>query len=94
MMTDDALKAANLKQAYVSNSRFRLSQMVYTSDRKEAQEAMATPAERQLALEMQQWHYRRWKFCEKLVEAAEAFEAMRQRWSERLGIRGRVTHAS
>ena len=94
MMTDDALKAANLKQAYVSNSRFRLSQMVYTSDRKEAQEAMATPAERQLALEMQQWHYRRWKFCEKLVEAAEAFEAMRQRWSEQLGIRGRVTHAS
>ncbi|SDT90520.1 conjugative relaxase domain-containing protein, TrwC/TraI family [Verrucomicrobium sp. GAS474] len=79
MMTDEALKAANLKQAYVSNSRFRLTQIVYTSDRKEAREAMATPAERQLALELKQSHFRRWKIFEKIVEAAEAFQALRQR---------------
>jgi hypothetical protein len=36
----------------VSNSRFRESQMIYTSDRKAAREAMMRPSDRKLALEM------------------------------------------
>ncbi|MEX2044042.1 MAG: AAA family ATPase, partial [Opitutus sp.] len=40
LMADDGIAAGNLKQAYVSNSRFRESQMIYTSDREAAREAM------------------------------------------------------
>ncbi len=93
MMTDEALKAANLKQAYVSNSRFRLTQMVYTSDRKEAREAMATPAERQLAMELKQRQFRRWKVFEKIIEAGEAFQAMRQRKAIRHAAKQRMSYA-
>ena len=47
-----ASPAGNLKQAYVSNSRFRESQMIYTSDREAARDAMMRLADRKLALEM------------------------------------------
>jgi hypothetical protein len=71
LMADAGIAAGNLKQAYVSNSRFRESQMIYTSDRKAAREAMMRPSDRKLALEMiaaartetsspgQSWHNRR-----------------------------------
>ena len=51
-MADEGIAAGNLKQAYVSNSRFRESQMIYTSDREAARDAMMRLADRKLALEM------------------------------------------
>ena len=52
ILGDEGMKAANLRQAYVSNSRFRLSQTIFTTDKKAAFTAMATPAERMLAMEL------------------------------------------
>jgi conjugative relaxase-like TrwC/TraI family protein len=52
LMADEGIAAGNLKQAYVSNSRFRESQMIYVSDKQAAREAMMRPADRKLALEM------------------------------------------
>ena len=52
LMADDGIAAGNLKHAYVSNSRFRESQVIYTSDKKAACEAMMRPADRKLALEL------------------------------------------
>ena len=52
LMAGEGIDAGNLKQAYVSNSRFRESQMIYTSDKEGACEAMQRPADRKLALEM------------------------------------------
>ena len=52
LMADAGITGGNLKQAYVSNSRFRESQMIYTSDKRAAREAMMRPADRKLALEM------------------------------------------
>ncbi len=49
LMADAGLQAANLKQAYVSNSRFQESQMIYTTDMRAAREAMQRPADRRLA---------------------------------------------
>lgn len=52
ILGDEGMKAANLRQAYVSNSRFRQSQTIFTTDKKAAFIAMATPAERMLAMEL------------------------------------------
>jgi ATP-dependent exoDNAse (exonuclease V) alpha subunit len=52
LMAEEGIQAGNLKQAYVSNSRFRESQMIYTSSKWAAREAMMRPADRKLALEM------------------------------------------
>jgi hypothetical protein len=52
LMADAGIRAGNLKQAYVSNSRFRESQMIFTSSKQAAREAMMRPADRKLALEM------------------------------------------
>lgn len=52
LMAEKGIAAGNLKQAYVSNSRFRFSQMIYTTDRKAAREAMMRPADRKLATEL------------------------------------------
>lgn len=52
LMAGEGIDAGNLKQAYVSNSRFRESQMIYTSDKEGALEAMQRPVDRKLALEM------------------------------------------
>lgn len=51
-MAEAGIAAGNLKQSYVSNSRFRESQMIYTTDKKAAREAMKRPADRKLAMEM------------------------------------------
>jgi conjugative relaxase-like TrwC/TraI family protein len=51
LMGDEAMVAADLKQAYVSNSRFRESQMIYTTDRAAAVAAMEQPGDRRLATE-------------------------------------------
>lgn len=52
LMGEAGIAAANLKQAYVSNSRFRESQMIYTSNREAARDAMMRPSDRKLALEL------------------------------------------
>jgi conjugative relaxase-like TrwC/TraI family protein len=52
LMGEDGIAAGNLKQAYVSNSRFRETQMIYTTDKQSAIEAMERSADRKLALEL------------------------------------------
>lgn len=52
LMGDDGIAAGNLKQAYVSNSRFRESQTIYTTDRREARAAMMSSGDRKLVTEM------------------------------------------
>jgi hypothetical protein len=52
LMGDDGIAAANLKQAYVSNSRFRCSQVIYTTDKKAAREAMRRSGDRTLVSEV------------------------------------------
>jgi conjugative relaxase-like TrwC/TraI family protein len=76
LMTSDGIRAANLRQAYVSHSRFEESHVTYTTDKKRAIDAMATPAERKLAIEVVNDRIRRWKIFQKLTEQTEA-------WSER-----------
>lgn len=78
MMSDAGIHAGNLKQAYVSNSRFRESQTIYVSDRDAARDAMATPADRQLAMELMEDRQRRWKICQKLNEIYESFTHRRK----------------
>lgn len=51
-MAEEGLNAANLKQAYVSNSRFQESQAIYTTDKRAAREAIQRPADRRLASEV------------------------------------------
>lgn len=52
LMADAGIASGNLKQAYVSNSRFRESQMIYTTDSDAARESMMRPADRKLATEL------------------------------------------
>ncbi len=52
IMADEGIAAGNLKQAYVSNSRFRESQVIYTSDRESAKDAMMRPGDRKLVHEI------------------------------------------
>lgn len=54
LMADEGIAAGNLKQAYVSNSRFRESQAIYTTNKRAARAAMMRPADRQLAMEVVQ----------------------------------------
>jgi conjugative relaxase-like TrwC/TraI family protein len=76
LMAGEGIQAANLRQAYVSHSRFEQSHVTYTTDRRAAMDAMATPADRALAIEVVNERIRRWKIFQKLTEQAEA-------WSER-----------
>lgn len=52
LLTAAGLAAANLKQCYVSNSRFRETQAIYTTDAQAARAAMQRPSDRRLALEL------------------------------------------
>ncbi len=52
LLGDTGLRAANLKQAYVSNSRFYESHTIYTTDKHAARAAMQRPADRKLASEI------------------------------------------
>ncbi len=52
IMADEGIAAGNLKQAYVSNSRFRESQMIYTTDMEAARDAMQRRGDRMLASEL------------------------------------------
>ncbi len=52
LMAEAGIAAANQKQAYVSNSRFREDQVIYTTDLQAAREMMSRPGERKLVVEM------------------------------------------
>lgn len=75
IMADEGIAGGNLKQAYVSNSRFRESQMIYTSDRAAARDAMMRTADRKLALEL---------VGAEQVENPSPRRSWRARWSARV----------
>lgn len=52
IMGEKAIQAGELRQAYVSNSRFEHSQAIYTTNLPAAKEAMATEKDRKLALDL------------------------------------------
>lgn len=52
VLGEKGYQAANLKQAYVSNSRFRHSQIILTTDKERAFDSMAKFEERPLAMEI------------------------------------------
>jgi conjugative relaxase-like TrwC/TraI family protein len=52
IMGEKAIQAGELRQGYVSNSRFEHSQAIYTTNLSAAKEAMATEKERKLALDL------------------------------------------
>jgi len=52
IMADAGIAAGNLKQAYVSNSRFRESHVIYTSDYELAKDSMMRPGDRTLVHEI------------------------------------------
>jgi len=51
LLGEKGVRAADLKQAYVSNSRFRDSQTIFTVNKQAAFDSMAADSERPLALE-------------------------------------------
>ena len=75
IMADEGIAGGNLKQAYVSNSRFRESQMIYTSDRAAARDAMMRTADRKLALEL---------VGSEQVETPSPRRSWRARWAPRV----------
>jgi hypothetical protein len=52
IMGEKAIQEGELRQGYVSNSRFEHSQAIYTTNLPAAKEAMATEKERKLALDL------------------------------------------
>ncbi len=92
LMAGEGIQAANLKQAYVSHSRFEESHVTYTTDRRAAMDAMATPADRILAVEVVNERIRRWKICQKLTEQAETWaERRRMATTDRKAQRNTIT---
>jgi conjugative relaxase-like TrwC/TraI family protein len=86
LMAEEGIAAGNLKQAYVSNSRFRESQMIYTSDKAAARDAMMRPSDRKLALEMAE-------SGPSEASTASPRRSWRARWAARLAPAFRVTAA-
>jgi len=79
IMSEEGIRAGNLKQAYVSHSRFRETMALYVSDEIAAKDAFATDADRQLAMEMNRRDLAYVRECERLFEQADAWKAQRQR---------------
>jgi len=61
IMGEKAIQAGDLRQGYVSNSRFEHSQAIYTTNLLDAKEAMATEKERKLALDLVNGRKTAWK---------------------------------
>lgn len=78
-MSDSGIRAGNLKQAYVSHSRFRETMALYVSDEKAALDAFATDADRKLALELNRKDLAFVKECERLSLLYDQWVAERQR---------------
>lgn len=83
LMADAGIAAGNLKQAYVSNSRFRESQMIYTTDKEAARDAMMRPSDRKLAREL----------VGPEDDASSPRRAWRARWATRLAPALRINAA-
>ena len=79
ILGDAGIRAADLQQAYVSNSRFREQQTIYTTNVKAAKDAMATDTDRKLAHELREKRVREWRVIEGLVADGDAWRAERQR---------------
>jgi hypothetical protein len=95
IMAGEGIQAANLRQAYVSHSRFEESHVTYTTDSHAAMDAMATPADRTLAIEVVNERIRRWKICQKLTEQAEAWaERRRMAMTARKAQRNPITQGT
>jgi len=92
LMAGDGIKAGNLKQAYVSHSRFEESHMTYTSDTTRAMKAMSRPQDRELAIEIADERIRRWKIFAKLTQMAETWsESRKQAFAARQSQGSRIT---
>jgi hypothetical protein len=72
IMGEKAIQAGDLRQGYVSNSRFQHSQAIYTTNLPAAKEAMATEKDRSLAHDLVGRRKEMWKETSKRVRAKEA----------------------
>ncbi len=73
IMGEKAIQAGELRQGYVSNSRFEHSQAIYTTNLPAAKEAMATEKERKLALDLVGRRKTLWKETAKRLQAKQEF---------------------
>jgi len=71
IMGEKAIQAGELRQGYVSNSRFEHSQAIYTTDLRAAKEAMGTEKERKLAHDLVSRRKEVWKETLKRVRVKE-----------------------
>lgn len=71
IMGEKAIQAGELRQGYVSNSRFTHSQAIYTTDLKAAKEAMGTEKERKLALDLMSRRKEVWKETMKRIQVKQ-----------------------
>jgi ATP-dependent exoDNAse (exonuclease V) alpha subunit len=71
IMGERAIQAGNLRQGYVSNSRFEHSQAIYTTNLPAAKEAMATEKERKLALDLVGRRKTAWKETAKRIHVKQ-----------------------
>ena len=71
IMGEKAIQAGELRQGYVSNSRFTESQAIYTTDLKAAKEAMGTEKERKLALDLVSRRKEAWKEAVKRIQVKQ-----------------------
>jgi conjugative relaxase-like TrwC/TraI family protein len=71
MMGEKAIQAGELRQGYVSNSRFSESQAIYTTDLKGANEAMSTEKDRTLALDLMRRRKESWKETTKRIRVKD-----------------------
>ena len=79
ILGEAGIRAANLQQAYVSNSRFRERQTIYTTNLKGAKDAMASDSDRKLAHELHEKRVKEWRIMEGLVAEGDAWKAVRER---------------
>jgi hypothetical protein len=79
IMGEAAIKAGNLRQAYVSNSRFEHSQAIYTTNLPAAKEAMATEKERKLALDLVPRRKAIWKETMKQIQEKSSISRRQQK---------------
>lgn len=79
IMGDQGIKSANLKQAYVSNSRFKETQIIFTTDKIAARNAMATDSDRLLAMELKEKRVKDWKWLEKIINGVREWTQLVKR---------------
>jgi conjugative relaxase-like TrwC/TraI family protein len=78
IMGEKAIQAGELRQGYVSNSRFTHSQAIYTTDLEAAKEAMGTEKERKLALDLMSRRKEIWKETMKRVQVKQEIHLQEQ----------------